>query len=292
MTNPIYADFHVHTHLSPCGKPQATAEAMIRRAQEKGLAAIGFADHFTPDPIPGCPFYDHQRLCILAGLRAEIAQVADRVDIEVLVGVEADYTIAGRACLNPAVLAQADHVICAASHFHLPAAPRPTSDGLRAKAELMHRLAREALLLPSVSVWAHPFGCSQVLLLSPILETASDAEFAALIALANEREVAVEINGGAACRGDYRQATARFFCLAREMGARFTLTADAHHPGHFDRLDLALEWARTLGFRDEDFLTAQELRERQRGKVTTQPPSFRATGGSRGISMPRPRLPL
>ncbi|MDY6876965.1 MAG: PHP domain-containing protein [Chloroflexota bacterium] len=268
MPNPIYADFHVHTHLSPCGKPEATAGAMIRRAREKGLAAIGFADHFTPDPIPNCPFYDHQRLHILTDLRAEIAQVADRADIEVLVGVEADYTIAGQACLDPAVLAQADHVICAASHFHLPIAPQPTGDEPRAKAELMYRLACKALVLPGVSVWAHPFHCRQVRPLLPILETISAAGFAALVALANEREVAVEINGGAVQYVWYRQATARFFCLAREMGARFTITADAHHPDHFARLDLALEWARRLGFRDEDFLTAQELRERQGRKTT------------------------
>jgi len=143
MTNPIYADFHVHTHLSPCGKPQATARAMVRRAQEKGFAAIGFADHFTPDPVPGCPFYDQQRLRILADLRAEIArEVTDTASIEILVGVEADYTIAGQACLSPAVLTQADHIICATSHFHLPTALQPTRDGPRARAELMHRLAR------------------------------------------------------------------------------------------------------------------------------------------------------
>jgi len=268
MTNPIYADFHVHTHLSHCGQPEATAEAMIRRAQEKGLAAIGFTDHFTPDAIPNCPFYDHQRLDILTDLRAEIARVVDRADIETLVGVEADYTIAGQACLNPAVLAQADHVVCTASHFHLPTAPQPTSDEPRAKAELMYRLAREALVLPGVSVWAHPFDCRLMRPLSPILETVSVAGFAALVTLANEREVAIEINGGAVQHEGYRQATAHFFCLAREMGARFTLTADAHHPDHFARLDLALEWARGLGFRDEGFLTAQELRERQGRKTT------------------------
>ena len=122
MANPIYADFHVHTHLSPCGKPQATAEAMLRRAQEKGLAALGFADHVTPDRIPGCSFYDRQRPHILADLRAEIAQVIDGTDLEILVGAEADYAIAGPGCLDAAVLAQADHVVCAASHFHLPTA--------------------------------------------------------------------------------------------------------------------------------------------------------------------------
>ena len=272
MVNPIYADFHVHTHLSPCGKPQATARAMIQRAQEQGFAAIGFADHVTPDPVPGCPFYDQQRLRILTDLRAEIArEVTDTASIEILVGVEADYTIAGQACLSPAVLAQADHVICAASHFHLPTAPHPTGDGPRARAELMHRLAREALVLRGVSVWAHPFACSRIRPLSPILETVSETEFAALIALANGHEVAIEINGGAAQHEEYRQATARFFHLAREMGARFTITADAHHPDDFARLDPALEWARRLGFRDKEFLTTQELeerRERQRRKTT------------------------
>ena len=271
MTSLIYADFHVHTHLSPCGKPQATAEAMLQRAHEKGLAAIGFADHVTPDPIPGCSFYDRQRPHILADLRAEIAQVIDGTDLEILVGGEADYTIAGPRCLDATVLAQADHVICAASHFHLPTAPLPAS------AELMLRLAREALVLPGVSVWAHPFHCSQVRPLPPILDPVGEAELAALIALANEREVAIEVNGAAVQREDYRRAMDRFFCLAREMGARFTVTADAHSPDHLDRIDLALDWAHTLGLRDGDLLTAQELGERQSRKTaalaTVYPPA-------------------
>ena len=88
MNKQIYVDVHVHTHLSPCGKPQATAAAMIRRAQEKGIQAIGFADHFTPAPVPGCPFYDHQRQDILDRLRNEIDQVSPRAAIETLVGVD------------------------------------------------------------------------------------------------------------------------------------------------------------------------------------------------------------
>ena len=263
MRRPIYADFHVHTHLSPCGKPQATAEAMIRRARAKGLAAIGFADHFTRRSVPGCSFYDGQGPHIVHELRAEIAQTADRGDLETLVGVEADYTIAGRDCIPTAALRWVDHVICASSHFHLPTAPQPASDTPRSKAELMLRLARESLTLAGVSVWAHPFDCSQVRPLTSILETVGDGELAVLIASANEHEVAIEINGGPAQHEDYRQATERFFVLARQMGARFTLTADAHHPDDFARLDLALEWAREMGFDDEHFLTVQELLERQ-----------------------------
>lgn len=268
MSNPIYADLHVHTHLSPCGKREATAEAMIRRAQEKGLAAIGFADHYTPRPVPGCAFYDRQRLTILDELRAEIAQVGNLDGIEVLVGVEADYTLAGRDCIDAATLRLADHVICAASHFHLPAAPQPVDDTPRAKFELMQEMAREALAMPGVAIWAHPFDCSRMRPLAPILAAADEQELAGLIALANQRAIAVEINGGPARLEDYRQATAPFFVLAREMGARFTITADAHHPDDLERLDLALAWARELGLRDEDLCTAQEIRKEQRQKTT------------------------
>jgi hypothetical protein len=68
----------------------------------------------------------------------------------------------------------------------------------------------------------------------------------------------------------------RFFLLARQMRARFTLTADAHHPDDFARLDLALEWARQAGFGDECFLTAQELLERQGKKASREPEERRA----------------
>jgi histidinol phosphatase-like PHP family hydrolase len=102
--------------------------------------------------------------------------------------------------------------------------------------------------------------------LEPILATVTEDEFSALIELANTRQIAIEVNGGPIQRADYRQATAPFLRLAHEMGARFTITADAHHPADFDRLDLARSWAQELGLRSRDLLTAEELVERQRSK--------------------------
>jgi histidinol phosphatase-like PHP family hydrolase len=263
MTCPWYADFHVHTHLSPCGKPQATAEAMIGRAREKGLAAIGFSDHITPQPVPGCSFYEGQRPYLLTELRAEIAVSPAAPDIEVLVGVEADYTLARQTCLDVELLSLADHIVCGASHFHLAGAPQPVEDTPCAKAALMAGLAREALSVPGMSIWAHPFDCSRMRPLAPILEAMPDDELAVLIGLANAQQIAVEINGGAGLLEEYRRAMARFYGLAREMGARLTITADAHHPNDLDRLDLALAWAHKMGARERDLLTAQELRDRQ-----------------------------
>ena len=259
MPRAIYADFHVHTHLSPCGKPQATAAAMLARAREKGLAAIGFADHVTPGPVPGCPFYAEQRPHLLDELRAEIRALDGAPGLRVLVGVEADYSLAGPACLDDDLRARADHVVVAASHFHLPGAPEPADESARAKADLMLQVAAGALSLPGVQIWAHPFDCSRLRPLGPILETVTDGELAALIELAGERGVAVEINGGPGQEEGYRLAMARFYGLAREMGARFTVTADAHHPDDFARLDLALGWAREMGVTDEELVTAEEL---------------------------------
>ena len=260
MGNPIYADFHVHTRFSPCGHRDATLASMVDRARAKGLAALGFADHVTPAPIPGCGFYDGQQIEVLYAEHGIVDALDLPADLTVLVGVEADYTLAGVGCLDGAILDQVDHVICSASHFHLPAAPQPREDTSETKAELMVRMAREMLVVPGVSVWAHPFDCTEMRPLAPIMAAVGEVRMAELIASANDRQVAIEINGGpAATSPAYREATAAFFGLAREMGARFTITADAHHPDDFERLDLALAWAREMGFRDDDFLTVDEL---------------------------------
>jgi histidinol phosphatase-like PHP family hydrolase len=71
--------------------------------------------------------------------------------------------------------------------------------------------------------------------------------------------VAIEINGGPALDKEYRRAMQPFYGLAREMGARFTVTADAHHPNDLERLDLALWWARVMGVKDRELLAVEEL---------------------------------
>ena len=265
-TEPIYADFHVHTCFSPCGSREATVRAMVERARAKGLQAVGLADHITPRPIPGCGFYDGQQLETLLEVRAAAEAVRGTAGLELLVGLEADYTLAGEHCLSPEIVDVADHVVCAASHFHLPAAPEPEEPTPKGRAELMVRMARDMLNIPAVTIWAHPFDCSSMRPLGPIMAEIPEETLAELITLANAHEVAIEFNGGPGQLAEYREAMAPFFRLALEMGARFTVTADAHHPNDFERLDLALAWARQLGVPDEAFLTVTEVRERQQRK--------------------------
>ena len=261
-----YADFHVHTRYSPCGKPEATVAAMVAVAQAKGLAALGFADHVTPRPIPGCSFYDGQQIEVLTDQRATIDALPNPADLDVLMGVEADYTLAGEGCLSDAILALVDHVICSASHFHLPAAPVPATDAPADKARLMVEMAEGMLRVGGVDVWAHPFDCSKMRPLAPTMAHIDEPTQARLIALARDREIAIEINGGPAQDAAYREATRDFFGLARELGARFTVTADAHHPDDFERLDLALGWASEMSIGEPELLTVGEFRARYHHK--------------------------
>jgi histidinol phosphatase-like PHP family hydrolase len=129
--------------------------------------------------------------------------------------------------------------------------------------------------MPGMSIWAHPFDCSRLRPLAPILEMVSEDALAATIALANAQEIAIEINGGAGLQEEYRRAMAPFYGLAREMAARFTITSDAHHPDDLDRLDLAQRWAREMGVRQHELLAVQELWERQERKWAAK----RETGG-------------
>lgn len=264
--SPIYVDFHVHTHLSPCGHTEATAAEMFHRAKAKGLFAVGFADHLTPEPVPDCDFYDGQQAPVLNDLQRELKEVGPIDGLEVLVGFEADYTVAGQRCVDRDLLVQADHVIGSASHFHLPTAPEPLFDTPGGRAELMLKMVREMLLIPGVSVWAHPFDCSSMRPLAPIIDAMDRMALVGLIQLANANEVAIEINGGSAGDLAYREATSDFFRLAHQLGATFTAASDAHHPDGLDRLDLALEWARSLDIRDCEFLTVLDLLARQTRK--------------------------
>jgi histidinol phosphatase-like PHP family hydrolase len=40
-----FGDWHIHSKYSPCGKPEATLEAVVAKGREAGLTAFGISDH-------------------------------------------------------------------------------------------------------------------------------------------------------------------------------------------------------------------------------------------------------
>ena len=149
-----------------------------------------------------------------------------------LIGVEADYTVLGESSVPTSLLSRVDYVIIAGSHFNLPATPQPSNRQPRAIAEHTLAFSCAAVVMPGVSILAHPFSNSTLLPLPPIMDTLSDAELGGLAELARDHQVALEINGGAGTAyATYKEGATRFLRIAKEIGARFTLCSDAHHPG-------------------------------------------------------------
>lgn len=253
------ADLHMHTSLSPCGGPEATPTVMLRAARELQLSALGFTDHYTPYAVQGCPFYNDQDERVLEALRAELGEAPAGLDV--LIGVEADYTVLGESSVPTSLLSRVDYVVIAASHFQLPATPQPSNRQPRAIAEHALAFSCAAAVMPGVSILAHPFSCSTLLPLPPITDTLSDAELGGLAELARDHQVALEINGGAGTAyATYKEGVTRFLRIAKETGARFTLCSDAHHPGDLARIHMAADWAREVGLREGDLLSPAELR--------------------------------
>lgn len=61
----LRADFHIHSCLSPCGNLEMSPSAIVTRAKEIGLNALGLADH---NCTLNCPAFDV--LCRRAGIHA------------------------------------------------------------------------------------------------------------------------------------------------------------------------------------------------------------------------------
>jgi len=248
---------------------------MLMTARQRGLRVIGFTDHFAPYLVPGISFYDQQDGRILANLRTELADVS--TCLEVLIGIEADYTVFGEECVDEATMEQVDYVAVSATHFHL-GVPAPDESDPRRAVEQLLQLAWEAVALPVTTILVHPFDWIGAGSLTTMLETLTDDELAALGQWACEKRVALEINGHSCRKADYRQATARFFRLAHEVGARFTVSSDAHAPEQLAWLDLAVAWAQELGLSEDNFLTANELRAWHQEKRSRTRPGVRKGG--------------
>lgn len=266
MSDPFRFDSHVHTSLSPCGDRAATPLVMWRAAQEMGLSAIGFTDHYSPGPVPTGSFYARPGQEVVDALRAALRDLPCEPDT--LIGIEADYTVLGEQAAPRQVWGEVDYIIIAASHYHLPGTPQPPGRDPRTVAAHMLAMARRAVLLPGVSILAHPFACNTLLPLPPLMNALTDEELVELAVLARDRRVALELNGGPSFKAEtYKEGVTRLFVLAKEVGARFTICSDAHRPADLARAELAAQWAREIGLREADMLLPDELRAWHRAKT-------------------------
>lgn len=226
----IRGDLHMHTRESD---GRATLEEMAAAARERGYAYIAITDHSKA--LAMANGLDEKRAVAFA---AEVRKFnASGPGIHVLSGLECDILRDGRMDLAEDALLELDFVI-ASVHSYMNLEP----------AEMTDRLLR-AMENPAVKALGHPTG--RVLL----HRDAYAYEFETVAKEAARRGVWLEINASPE-RLDLHAALIR---RARELGCRFVISTDAHHPKHLANIRFGVQMARRGWLTAADVANTMEL---------------------------------
>ncbi|HHX64598.1 MAG TPA: hypothetical protein GX702_06885, partial [Chloroflexi bacterium] len=270
-------DTHVHTPYSPCGRKTddegaylAAPERYFRRAQEMGLQAIIFTDHFVENPAaPGSvPFYSSCGPEMISDLRAELARLEPPEDCRIYVGCETETMSTEWVGVSPEVSAALDFVLVPTTHYHLPGVPCPPSWAPEDVADHMLTMLASVVTRPWLDSVAHPFAESEALIgdLRAIYEAMDRARLEDVLGLAAHHGVALEVNVSSLASKNmphYTEMYAEIVPLAKQMGVRFTCGSDAHDHRRLGITQAAEEWIAAVGLTPDDFLTPEALRARR-----------------------------
>jgi len=235
-------DYHVHTYLSPCGKQDMTPQAILGKARQVGLEAVGFADHCFGD----------ESAEIFPRLRSELTGFD--TGVKTFVGSEGHMFSPQRCSISPAVAPLLDFVMIAIGHYHLKEVEKPRVISAQAFARNTLEMIQGVCALGYADVIAHPF---HILGQWPF----SEAEVYALMPegalldcldLAARQGVAFEFNPALLRRQPFLPG---FLRMCQQMGVKLALGSDAHDLTTFGYDPNSFPDAaclRSLGFGEED----------------------------------------
>jgi len=148
-------DYHVHTHYSACGKEDAVPVAILQRARECGLLALGFSDHFhQPGDLEVVRRLERDLRA--AGYGPQRAHSSPD-SLRYYLGVEAEMNSPDDFALPRDEARELDFVMAAVNHYHLEQVQNPKECTPQAFA--LHSLAMldGAIATGYVDTIAHPF---------------------------------------------------------------------------------------------------------------------------------------
>lgn len=234
----IQHDFHIHTNLSVCAKPEATFEMYQGVACEQGLKKLGFADHLWDDiyeQVCG-GFYKRQNVPHVLQLREKLH---DFDGVQVYLGCEAEYNPKTHGvALSEEAAEQFDFVIVPTSHTHM-VMPKDLYEPYEKHKNFMIQAYTDVLncnIAKYIKAMAHPFAAvccpygNRVL-----MEMMTDDEYRRVFDLTAEKGVAVEINLSGYPKNDHEKIiqhpSMRMFRIAKECGCQFVFGSDSHGIG-------------------------------------------------------------
>lgn len=231
-TGQMRGDLHMHTRESD---GRATLEEMAEAATALGYEYIAITDHSKA--LAMANGLDEKRAVDFAQKVREYNK-EDR-GIRIFSGLECDILRDGRMDLAEDALAELDFVIASVhSHMNLEST------------EMTDRLLR-AMESKSVRVMGHPTG--RVLL----HRDAYVYDFDTIAKNAARHGIWMEINASPE-RLDLHAVLLR---RAKELGCRFTISTDAHHPKHLANMRYGVTMARRGWLTSDDVMNARGLKQ-------------------------------
>jgi len=226
----LLGDLHMHTTVTD---GRDTLEAMAAEAQRRGYRYVAITDHSKA--LAMANGLDERRALEHA---ARVRALNGRYEgLTLLAGIECDILADGTLDLAEDCLAQLD-IVVASIH----------SNFTQEEAQATDRVLR-AIECPYVDVLGHPTG-RRLFKREPIA-----MDIPRVLAAAVERGVALELNGQAE-RMDLGDVHVR---LAREMGARFVISSDAHSIDSFNNVRWSVSMARRGWLAPADVLNTYPL---------------------------------
>ncbi|HVP50141.1 MAG TPA: DNA polymerase/3'-5' exonuclease PolX, partial [Candidatus Bathyarchaeia archaeon] len=221
----LRGEVHMHT-VETDGKN--TIEEMAEAAKKRGYKYIAITDH-SKNLAMANGLDDKRAVQHIARIHAANARMEG---ITVMAGIEVDILADGSLDLSDSVLEQMDVVVASVhSAFN------------QEKAQMTARLLR-AISNNNVSILGHPTGRLQ------LRRDAYEFDFEALLELAREKQVAMELNAFPD-RLDLNDVHLR---LAKDRGVKIVINTDAHHTSHFEKIKYGILQARRAWLTKSDVL--------------------------------------
>jgi histidinol phosphatase-like PHP family hydrolase len=220
-------DLHIHTQLSPCSRDaRQTPEAILSYGITAGMKLLNLADHCWPDTraavLPRPENLPEGKHCFL------------------LHGAEVDMDMNDNLSASIAEIEALDFAVIAFSHLHLKNYcvpkdfPEDAETHKKRFLERVHHLL--SLDLPFHKTGLAHFTCELLCTAEPYrcLDLISDAELIDIFTKVRDRGMGVELNmNPLRYQGAVLDTMLRPFRIAKNLGCKFYMASDAHHPDDF-----------------------------------------------------------
>ena len=248
----INHDIHVHTHLSRCGKDDATIINYLENITQYGIKVLGFSDHMWDDTFDGwqtiyegakvsVPFYEGQNVPHVLQTREELKQL-DAKDVTIIVGAEVEYNYAKHdLAIAEENAKKFDYIIFPNSHTHMVMPKEYYKDKHKHIAFMTEAFMdiMDSPLRRYVKTMAHPF-CAVCCPYGyeEMLGMITDEEYKKCYGACAENDIAVEINlskfRGYSTSQIINSNNIRQFQIAKKCGCKFTFGSDSHTMSHME----------------------------------------------------------